>query len=110
MRVLHVISEMGAGGAEAVVAGMVRSGADFGWETGVASGGGHRAEALRAQGYTTYFVPVVRRRAVGVLRAVSALRSAVRAFSPDVVVAHNVSASLVARLAARGKPMVTVIH
>jgi glycosyltransferase involved in cell wall biosynthesis len=110
MRVLHVISEMGAGGAEAVVAGMVRSGSDFGWESGIASGGGHRAEALRAQGFSTFDVPVARRKAVGVLRAVSAARSAVRRFSPDVVVAHNVSASLVARLAARGKPVVTVFH
>jgi glycosyltransferase involved in cell wall biosynthesis len=109
MRVLHVISEMGAGGAEAVVAGMVRSGGEFGWESGVASGGGHRAEALRAQGFATFDVPVARRRATGVLRAVSAVRSAVRAFSPDVVVAHNVSASLVSRLAAR-RPVVTVFH
>jgi glycosyltransferase involved in cell wall biosynthesis len=110
MRVLHVISEMGAGGAEAVVAGMVRAGGSFGWESGVASGGGHRAEALRAQGFSTFDVPVPRRRALGVLRAVSAVRSAVRAFAPDVVVAHNVSASLVSRLAARGVPVVTVFH
>ncbi|GGU67960.1 glycosyltransferase [Lentzea flava] len=110
MRVLHVISEMGAGGAEAVVAGMVRSGGDFGWESGVASGGGHRAEALRAQGFSTFYVPVPRRRALGVLRAVSAVRSAVRSFAPDVVLAHNVSASLVARLAAGGRPVATVFH
>ncbi|MFS8101996.1 glycosyltransferase [Lentzea alba] len=110
MRVLHVISEMGAGGAEAVVAGMVRAGGEFGWESGVASGGGHRAEALRAQGFRTFDVPVARRRVSGVLRAVSAVRSAVRAFSPDVVLAHNVSASLVARLGARGTPVATVFH
>lgn len=110
MRVLHVISEMGAGGAEAVVAGMVRSGPDFGWESGVASGGGHRTEALRMQGFPTFDVPVARRRASGVLRAASACRTAVRSFRPDVVVAHNVSASLVARLAARRTPVVTVFH
>jgi glycosyltransferase involved in cell wall biosynthesis len=110
MRVLHVISEMGAGGAEAVVAGMVRSGGDFGWESGVASGGGHRAEALRAQGFSTFDVPVPRRRALGVVRAVSAVRSAVRRFAPDVLLAHNVSASLVSRLAAGGRPVATVFH
>ena len=110
MRVLHVISEMGAGGAEAVVAGMVRAGGDFGWESGVASGGGHRAEALRAQGFSTFDVPVPRRRLGGVLRAVSAVRSAVRSYSPDVVLAHNVSASLVSRLAVRGVPVANVFH
>ncbi|GAA3631375.1 glycosyltransferase family 4 protein [Lentzea roselyniae] len=110
MRVLHVISEMGAGGAEAVVAGMVRAGGDFGWESGVASGGGHRAEALRAQGFSTFDVPVPRRRVSGVLRTVSAVRSAVRSFGPDVVLAHNVSASLVARMAAGGRPVATVFH
>jgi len=109
MRVLHVISEMGTGGAEAVVAGMVRSGGDFGWESGVASGGGHRAEALRALGFTTFDVPVARRRATGVLRAASATRAAVRAFRPDVVLAHNVSASLVSRLATK-TPIATVFH
>ncbi|MFI6099334.1 glycosyltransferase [Lentzea sp. NPDC051213] len=110
MRVLHVISEMGAGGAEAVVAGMVRSGGDFGWESGVASGGGHRAEALRAQRVPTYDLPVARRRATGVLRAVAAARRAIRGFRPDVVLAHNVSASLVSRLAAGRTPVVSVFH
>jgi glycosyltransferase involved in cell wall biosynthesis len=110
MRVLHVISEMGAGGAEAVVAGMARAGGDFGWESGVASGGGHRAEALRAQGVPTFDVPVARRRATGVVRAATATRAAVRRFRPDVVLAHNVSASLVSRLAARKTPVVTVFH
>lgn len=112
MRVLHVISEMGAGGAEALVAGMARAGADFGWQSAVASGGGHRAEALRAWGVPTFPVPVARRRAAGVLRAAAAARAAVRGFRPEVVLAHNVSASLVARLALapRRLPLLTVFH
>ncbi|GGP77667.1 glycosyltransferase [Saccharothrix coeruleofusca] len=112
MRVLHVISEMGAGGAEALVAGMARAGAEFGWRSAVASGGGHRADALRASGVPTFPVPVARRRATGVLRAATATRAAVRGFRPEVVLAHNVSASLVARLAAlpRRLPVLTVFH
>ncbi|MET9225476.1 glycosyltransferase [Lentzea sp. NPDC003310] len=109
MRVLHVISEMGAGGAEALVAGMALAGGDVGWESAVASGPGFRLESLRAAEIPVFAVPLARRSPLGVLRAVRAARVAVRRFRPDVVVAHNVSASLVARLAAR-RPVVTVFH
>ncbi|QTR06422.1 glycosyltransferase, partial [Saccharothrix algeriensis] len=103
---------MGTGGAEALVAGMARAGGEFGWQTAVASGGGHRADALRGQGVPTFAVPVARRRAAGVLRATAAARSAVRRFRPEVVLAHNVSASMVARLALlpRRVPLLTVFH
>lgn len=112
MRVLHVISEMGTGGAEALVAGMARSGGQFGWQSAVASGGGHRAEALRALGVPTFTVPVAQRKAAGVLRATTATKAAIRSFQPEVVLAHNVSASLVARLAVlpRRLPLLTVFH
>jgi glycosyltransferase involved in cell wall biosynthesis len=112
VRVLQVISEMGSGGAETLVAGMALAGGSVGWETGVASGGGHRVEALRTRGVPTFPVPVPHRRATGVLRAAHATRSAVRRFRPDVVLAHNVSASVVARLAVAGRriPVVTVFH
>ncbi|MFJ5984611.1 glycosyltransferase [Lentzea sp. NPDC092896] len=110
MRVLHVISEMGAGGAEALVAGMALAGGDVGWESAVASGGGFRVDALRAAEIPVFDVPVARRSALGVLRAAWAVRVAVRRFRPDVVLAHNVSASLVARLASPRRPVVTVFH
>src|SRR5688572_17039885 len=99
MRVLHVISEMGSGGAETLVAGMALASGAVGWVSAVASGGGHRADALRASGVPTFTVPVPRRKATGVLRAAAAARAAVQRFGPDVVLAHNVSATLVARLA-----------
>ncbi|MCP2246518.1 glycosyltransferase [Lentzea aerocolonigenes] len=110
MRVLHVISEMGAGGAESLVAGMALAGGDVGWESAVASGGGFRADALRDAGLPVFDVPVARRSLTGVLRAAWATRSAVRRFQPDVVLAHNVSASLTARIAAPRRPLVTVFH
>ncbi|MDX3662233.1 glycosyltransferase [Streptomyces sp. ID05-26A] len=109
MRVLHVISEMGAGGAEALVSGMALAGGDVGWESAVASGGGFRVESLRAASVPVFDVPVARRSPLGVVRATWAVRAAVRSFRPDVVLAHNVSASLVARLASR-RPVVTVFH
>jgi glycosyltransferase involved in cell wall biosynthesis len=113
MRVLHVISEMGAGGAETLVAGMATRGEEYGWVSAVASGGGFRADALAAGGVTTYPVPLARRSKSGVLRAARGVRGAVSRFAPDVVVAHNVGASLVARLAlvaGRRRPVVTVFH
>jgi glycosyltransferase involved in cell wall biosynthesis len=112
MRVLHVISEMGSGGAETLVAGMATAGSHYGWESGVASGGGHRADALRAAGVPTFHVPVARRSAIGVARAIGATARAVRQFRPDVLLAHNVSASLVARVAVPmgRRPIVTVFH
>lgn len=113
MRVLHVISEMGTGGAEALVAGMARRGEDFGWESAVASAGGHRADAVAAHGVRTFPVPVAGRTPLGVLQAARATRGALRRFDPDVVLAHNVGASLVTRLAMlpiRRVPLVTAFH
>jgi glycosyltransferase involved in cell wall biosynthesis len=112
MRVLHVISEMGAGGAETLVAGMVTRGEEYGWVSAVACGGGFRADALAADGFATFPVPLARRSKAGVLRAAWAVRRAVTRFRPDVVLAHNVGASLVARLALGGRrrPLLTVFH
>ncbi|MEV4148798.1 glycosyltransferase [Amycolatopsis sp. NPDC049691] len=109
MRVLHVISELGAGGAETLVAGMVAHGGDYGWESAVAGGGGFRARELAAAGTPVFGVPLARRSKTGVLKAAWAVRRAVTRFRPDVVLAHNVGASLVARLATR-RPVVTVFH
>ncbi len=108
MRVLHVISEMGAGGAETLVAGMAVRGEEYGWVSAVASGGGFRADALAAAGVPTFPVPLARRSKAGVLKAAWATRRAIRRFRPDVVLAHNVGASLVTRLAGR-RPL-TVFH
>ncbi|OXM56122.1 glycosyltransferase [Amycolatopsis thailandensis] len=113
MRVLHVISEMGAGGAETLVAGMASHGGEYGWTSAVASGGGFRADALAAEGVATFPVPLALRSRMGALRSAWTLRGAVSRFRPDVVLAHNVGASLIARLAlvpGRRRPLVTVFH
>ncbi len=113
MRVLHVISEMGAGGAETLVAGMVARGEEYGWTSAVASGGGFRADTLADHGVRTYPVPLALRSRSGALRAAWAVRRAVADFRPDAVLSHNVGASLVARLAlmpGRRPPLLTVFH
>ncbi|MEV6640578.1 glycosyltransferase [Amycolatopsis sp. NPDC051371] len=113
MRVLHVISELGPGGAETLVAGMAGRGEEYGWVSAVASAGGFRADALAAAGTPVFPVPLARRSKAGVLKAAWATRRAVARFRPDVVLAHNVGASLVARLACapgRRRPLLTVFH
>lgn len=113
MRVLHVISEMGAGGAETLVADMAVRGEEYGWVSAVASGGGFRADALAADGVENFAVPLALRSGTGVLRAAWAVRRAIARFRPEILVAHNVGASLVARLAlvpGRRRPVVTVFH
>ncbi|MDF0530678.1 glycosyltransferase [Tsukamurella sp. 8F] len=121
MRVLHLASVMGIGGAEALVLEMVRRGHEVGWESAVASGGGLRADLLAAEGFQTFDVPPAERSVSGLARARAAASAAVSAFRPDVVIAHNVSATAVARLARpalpafvplprRGVPVVTVFH
>lgn len=108
-----MISEMGSGGAEALVVEMVRRSGDVGWESAVASAGGHRADLVRDEGVPTFEVPAVRRSVGGLVRATIATRTAIRRFRPDVVVAHNISATLVTRLAmtvAGRRPLVTVFH
>ncbi|KZB81064.1 glycosyltransferase [Amycolatopsis regifaucium] len=95
------------------MAGMVAHGEEYGWTSGVASGGGFRADALAAAEVATFPVPIACRTRTGVLRAAWAVRRALAEFRPQVVLAHNVGASLVSRLAlvpGRRPPLVTVFH
>jgi glycosyltransferase involved in cell wall biosynthesis len=110
IRLLHVIAEMGAGGAESLVVELAQRGVDAGWHTAVASNGGCRVQDLRAAGIAHFDVPAPRRSLRGVMAARSSLRSAMREFSPDVVVGHNVSASAVAWMSRPKVPLLTVFH
>jgi glycosyltransferase involved in cell wall biosynthesis len=116
MRVLHLIGEMTTGGAESLVVEMAKRGSDHLWVVGVASAGGIRADRVHDAGHATvYTVPLARRRPLGVLRAIRSTVSAITDFNPDVILAHNVSVTLVAGLSTRLPcrqriPIVTVFH
>lgn len=115
LRVLHSIGEMGTGGAESLVAEMMRRGGDVGWISEVASAGGRREDELVRDGHgPAHRVPLSRRRPLGLLRAVGATRRAVRLADPDVVVAHNVGVTAAAwtalRSLRRDVALVTVFH
>ncbi len=115
MRVLHAIGEMGTGGAESLVAELVRRGPRVGWRSSVASAGGAREDEIRVAGLAdVHRVPLSRRSAAGLARAVAATRRALAAADPDVVVAHNVGVTAAVTLAQltrrRRVPVVTVFH
>lgn len=115
MRVLHVIAEMGVGGAETIVAEMVNHGPELGWqESAVASAGGDRVRSVTDAGGQHFHVPLVANRLLSMPRSTLALRRAVRTHDPDVLIAHNVGSTVVAWLARlrRGPalPIVSVFH
>lgn len=113
-RVLHVINEMGVGGAEALVESLVEGGGSVGWCSAVISSGGWRADALAAAGHEIYRMHRVRRDPRSIAAAMVSTGSAVRRGRPDVIVAHNILPTVVARgailLSAGRQPLVSVFH
>src|SRR4051794_32432094 len=115
MKVLHSIAEMGTGGAESLVAELVRRGPLVGWHSSVASAGGPREEDLVQTGWSdAYRVPVSRRSPPGLLRAAAATRRVLVTADPEVVTAHNVGVTAALALAQTTRrtrlPVITVFH
>jgi len=114
VNVLHVINEMGSGGAEAVVAELAHAALASGDTVRIASHGGRREADLAKAGAVIVRTPLHRRSGPGVLAASAALTRHARRARPDVVHAHNVGASLVAhagvRWPRRTPPLLTTFH
>jgi glycosyltransferase involved in cell wall biosynthesis len=110
IRVMHVISEMGTGGAESLVVEMARRGVDAGWHCGVASRGGRRVDDLAEAKIPHFEVAIARRTLRGLVAARMTTARVLRSFRPDIVIAHNVSATLVTRLARPRAPVLTIFH
>lgn len=113
MRVTHVIAEMGAGGAEALVEDLARHALARGDEVTVVSAGGRRADTLRDAGARTVHLATHRRSPVRAVTGAAGIAPRLRGRS-DVVHAHNVGAALVAHLATRWPrsrpPLVVTVH
>lgn len=113
MKILHVISELGTGGAEAVVQELAGGQVSRGHEVGVVSAGGRREAVLRRAGVQVHQAPIAQRSA---LRSVLALGPVSRAGRPrvDVVHAHNVRATVVAHAGVRhlraAPPLLATFH
>lgn len=116
MRIVHVVAEMGAGGAEALVEDLARHRLKRGDDVTIASAGGRRADALRAEGAKLVPLSLHRRSPSRALYGAAQVTPALRGRA-DLVHAHNVGAALVAHLATRfprtGRkrpPMVVTVH
>jgi glycosyltransferase involved in cell wall biosynthesis len=98
VRILHVIQELGAGGAERILLSAYRGARAAGHEVFVAAAPGPLAAELDAEPLP---LPLVRRRPWRVPSAVLAVRKAVSETRPDVLHAYNPGIGLAAGLATR---------
>ncbi len=95
MRILHVIQELGTGGAERILVSAYRGARDAGHEVFVAAAPGPLAAELDDEPFP---LPLVRRRPWRLPAAAVAVRRAVRASRPDVIHAYNPTMALAAGL------------
>ncbi|HUK94725.1 MAG TPA: glycosyltransferase [Gaiellaceae bacterium] len=98
MRILHVIQELGTGGAERILVSAYRGAREAGHEVYVAAAPGPLAAELDTEPYP---LPMVQRRPWRVPEATAAVRRAVRSSDPDVIHAHNPVVAAAAGLATR---------
>jgi glycosyltransferase involved in cell wall biosynthesis len=103
MRILHVIQELGTGGAERVAVSVAKGARSAGHE--VAAAGAPGAFAKEVPG-DVFELPLVRRSIRRVPLAVRAVRHAIRAWRPDLLHCHNPTMALVASIATRRGRMV----
>ncbi len=98
MRILHVIQELGTGGAERILVSAYRGARETGHEVFVAAAPGPLAAELDAEPYP---LPLVQRKPWRIPGATRAVRRAVRDSRPDVIHAHNPVIGLATGLATR---------
>jgi glycosyltransferase involved in cell wall biosynthesis len=98
VRILHVIAELGTGGAERILISAYRGARAAGHDVFVAAAPGPLAAELDGE---TYPLPLVRRQPWRVPAAAAALRRAVHASRPDVIHAYNPTMALLAGLVSR---------
>jgi glycosyltransferase involved in cell wall biosynthesis len=98
VRILHVIQELGTGGAERILISAYRGGKEAGHEVFVAAAPGPLAAELDGE---LFPLPLVRRKPWRLPAAAAAVRRAVRASRPDVIHAYNPTMALATGLVTR---------
>jgi glycosyltransferase involved in cell wall biosynthesis len=113
MRIVHVIAELGSGGAETVVAELALAARRDGDDVWVASAGGRHESGLASVGVHLHRMPLARRSAVGAARSAAALLP-LRRVRPNVIHAHNVGAAASAyaglRAPLKAPPVLVTFH
>ena len=107
MRILHVIQELGTGGAERIVVTLTRGAQAAGHEVAVVAASEPHADELDARRFD---LPFLHRRPWRVPRAARALRRAMRTWRPTLVHAHNPGVALAVGLATRRLPALVSVH
>jgi glycosyltransferase involved in cell wall biosynthesis len=105
VRILHVIQELGTGGAERILISAYRGARDAGHEVFVAAAPGPLAAELDTEAFP---LPLVRRKPWRLPAAALAVRRAVRASQPDVIHAYNPTMALAVGLATRRPGLVNL--
>jgi glycosyltransferase involved in cell wall biosynthesis len=96
VRILHVIQELGYGGAERVAVSLAEGARQAGYDVAIASAGGALEETLDAERFR---LPVLARRPWRLPAGAQAVRRAVRSFGPTVAHFHNPGMAAVGGLA-----------
>ena len=110
MRILHVVQELGVGGAERVVVSLATAAERRGDEVAVAAAPGALAPELTCP---LYPLPMLRRRPARVPRATVQLARAIKDFRPHIVHCHNPAMAAVAAVPTRrGRrvPAIVSVH
>jgi glycosyltransferase involved in cell wall biosynthesis len=105
VRILHVIQELGTGGAERIVLTLARGAREAGHEVAVAAAPGPLADELDAERFD---LPYLRRRPWRVPFGALAVRKAVRGWRPDLLHVHNPGVAVATRLGSRLPGLVSV--
>jgi glycosyltransferase involved in cell wall biosynthesis len=105
VRILHVIQELGTGGAERILISAYRGAREAGHEVFVAAAPGPLAAEIEGE---VFPMPIVRRKPWRLPAAALAVRRAVRASRPDVIHAYNPTMALAAGLATRRPGLVNL--
>ncbi|HKZ14983.1 MAG TPA: glycosyltransferase family 4 protein, partial [Solirubrobacterales bacterium] len=100
MRLEFAISEMGVGGAERVVVDLARDAVGRGDKMLLLGAPGHNDQDLAGTGVRRVALPTARS-PLEVARAVGRTARATRGFGPDLIHAHNVKVTAIARLGSR---------
>lgn len=107
MRILHVIQELGIGGAERIAVRLAHAAREAGNDVAVAS---YPGELVREFPGPHFHVPLVQRRPWRLPAAAHAVDKALRAFKPDLVHCHNPGMAAVTAIAtARGRRVPTIV-